>query len=1523
MKQKLLLALLALFTLGGSNLFAQEWSASDLENGKYVFLNVGSGRYLGPGNSWGTQASLIECSHYNTLAKVSDGVYTIESQVSNGGTAYYFSGTYMDGAAVNVTIQDNGEGIFTMSTDGTYYGYDGSTTVLANNLTDPTSTNAQWKIMAYDDVYADASEENPIDVTYMILDSNFDRNNRNETKVADNNWTGAWTMNASNQNLSGGDDTNRCAESWRSTFTLSQAITVPNGYYKLRAQAALTEYTVTGADFPVVYATSSANTVTSPFNTMVNGESSMTTMSTQFTSGNYWTNYTNVITVSNKSLTIGVKGTRTDTWCIWDNFQLIYMGPIDLTEFANQLAAAVAAAEATEGTIPTAAYQAIAAVVEEYNKTYEDADAYSAAIVAINNAVSTYASADIVAAYSNYTNIRTAVLAVDGSIDVSEADDLANDGTDADLDDAVAAVRTALKNYLKTSDKTNVNLTDALLINPSFETGDFTGWTNNNMSLQTNTSFGKDGNVYCEKWQPNGTFSVSQTLTAMPAGVYQLTAKAKARGVTSAKLSAGGIEKAITIADSEADYTVEFAIDDNTDVTFKYEGVGTGAGSSWLVVDNFRLTLAGAGLPDVTAITGKMNAQVAAAQTTAIETYNANKTVANYNAAQAAIAAAQASVDAYAKMPQAITDATALKDAHNFVTAAATTTFAEAIAAAQNGYDNGTLTDAEANNYGNLGVRAVAWHNPREEADRTAAEAYMKSVDFGMNYNDWSVEGESDGSNFVVPFFEYWVSDANNLAAATKTATLTDLPNGLYSVQAWVRVRAKNETSATDATGITMDVNGGTAVDVTEGTQVGETQFQLATYEAEGLVKDGNLTVNFNIAADNNISWLSFQNVKYEKVRDLTPEEQAVTPTGITLDKTEVTLTATDNSVTLTPTFDPENATTTVTWTTSDANIATVADGVVTGVAPGTATITVASTLNADVKATCTVTVSYPETEVASDDYVNEGAKRTVVSYGDNLIKNGAFEYPNSFYGWTTGSGVAMSADNFELITEENNHYIKAKGHTGAGGVNSISTGWAIEAGKTYVFGYQVKSTSAGNSEFHVVSLTNELGNETSKISENSTAVGTDWTNVKYKFTNTDGYAYVQFRARWLNSAVSFDNFYLVEVVDEEVIGNVQYALDAIPTVNVGTGAFQYSQDAIDAANALVQGTATVEDVENAYAAVTTINAPAEGQLFNVVLTYDGWTYDNKAMTYIANGRTDGGNYNIQYKEEANQNLAQAFTFTKVEGNNYKMSQIDADGVARYISTGQPYGGNASQIRTTTNADDALLVTVIPTATEGKWNLRNTAANQFIGSQDAGVYTVNSHIDFVLQEAQKPSITINTTVAGWGTTILPFAAQKPADVKVYTCAKMNGTDLVLTEVETLEANKPYIIEGAWNEKLTGDAQGTELNYTEGLLTGVYAQTEVAAGTYVMQMLNGKVAFYQVSEEKPINVPANRAYLTVNSEAKVLNIGNGETNGINAIQALIDGDAEIFNVNGVKQNSLQKGINIIKMSNGETRKIMVK
>ena len=628
---------------------AQTWTASNLAAGKYVFQNVGSGRYLGPSNSWGTQASLLQFSHYNTLAKISDGVYTIESQVSNGGTNHYFTGSFMDGAAVNVTIQDNGDGIYTMSNGTTYYGYDGSSTVLASNLTDPTIANAQWKIIPFDYDYADATEENPADLTYRILDSNFDRNNRNGG--GDNNDLGnKWTMVASNQNLCGGTNENKCAESWRAAFTLSQTITVPNGYYKLQAQAALTEYTVTGTDFPVVYATSGANTVSVPFKTMQNGEASMDAMSTQFTNGNYFTGYTDVITVTNGSLTVGVKGTRTDTWCIWDNFNLVYMGPIDLTAYATELANAVTAAQAYQSQLPAAVYASIEAVVTENNKTYTTEAEYTAAITAINNAVSTYATAAIIADYSRYKNVKAAALAVALETDTEEADTQVEAATTtAAIDAAIATLRAAflaeLSNVTIPADPGYIDVTAVMVDNASVrQNTDY--WTKEG-TQHGNDSFGKCAYNECEFYAAN--FKFYQTLSLTP-GTWEFGVTGFHRaGNHNTNFYAGddkilipGVESSVvnTMAAAETYFNngngkvaLQFLIETAGDVEIGIDNQDTQT-DKWTIFRDFTLKYYGA--PDYTVYENQWTALVTEANTA--KTTNANVTGTELTALNAAIA---------------------------------------------------------------------------------------------------------------------------------------------------------------------------------------------------------------------------------------------------------------------------------------------------------------------------------------------------------------------------------------------------------------------------------------------------------------------------------------------------------------------------------------------------------------------------------------------------------------------------------------------------------------------------------------------------------------------------------------------------------------------------------------------------------------------------------------------------------------------------------------------------------------------
>ena len=119
-----------------------------------------------------------------------------------------------------------------------------------------------------------------------------------------------------------------------------------------------------------------------------------------------------------------------------------------------------------------------------------------------------------------------------------------------------------------------------------------------------------------------------------------------------------------------------------------------------------------------------------------------------------------------------------------------------------------------------------------------------------------------------------------------------------------------------------------------------------------------------------------------------------VNVTGITLSQTEAVVTIGGETLTLTATVNPDNATDkTVTWTSSDPSVATVADGVVTAVAAGTATITATATNGTpddttdDFSATCDVTVSAPapaDKEITpNEDPEHAGVYYSTFYYGE------------------------------------------------------------------------------------------------------------------------------------------------------------------------------------------------------------------------------------------------------------------------------------------------------------------------------------------------------------------------------------------------------------------------------------------------------------------------------------------------------------------------------------------------------------
>ena len=874
----------------------------------------------------------------------------------------------------------------------------------------------------------------------------------------------------------------------------------------------------------------------------------------------------------------------------------------------------------------TAAYEAVAAAVKttaaatalsEAKTAYDSdndldkfGDAVNAAIDVVNACVAINAT---------YTNLDTYGAAI-----ATEVLAKYNAGEYANAEELRAAYIVAAK----AQRTAGADFTGAI-INPGFEYGNTDGWTTvassdtgaRETSNGTYAATGSEGNYLFNTWW-KGT-PCTQTIAGLPNGTYKLSALVASDGATIYLTANGGHNEGTETGGEHPSSGVfqtaeyEFAVTDGTATIGVVGGADGTAGEHkdyvaegywWYKADNFKLTLVAlAPTYAVTIADGIENGTVEADPTEAYEGDKVTLTITpaeGYELDALSVKNGEDDVEVAADytftMPAAaVTVSATFKEA-----APAPTTYAVTIA---EGIENGTVEADVA-----------------EAAEGTKVTLTIKADD-GYELDEISVKnGEDDvevaaDSTFIMPAGAVLVSATFKEKAPEPT---------LAAVKMTYVSNDSEEGDADKAFGEVTEAKAGYNKIINDNevgfgnTGWGRNYITYIQVDASsipgGVVKKATMKADLSGTIDNN-KRVAIWGVGYNS----------------SAWSADMTYNTADKSITL---IDG------ATYTTVSKNADTFESAefdITEAFAEGnkTATILVYETAAAG----AIIKNVKVEVEMGDKEIEVDGIIYAIKS--DNLIPNGSFD--EGLTGWTQAKDFAttITSAGFEIRDEEGHEtFLVGTQNEGAGGANSLGTAWGIEAGKTYLYSFDVKSlkqeTGAG---YLKSSLTNTKGTETESLGEPSVTPG-KWTSFQKVFTNDKEYQYLQVKFRWLSGNFGIDNFALYEVEQlstalDAAKAKALLAIDALTPV--GDGVFYYNADEIAAAKAAVEAATTIEEVEAVV--MPTAKAPEA----------------DKAYTLSLKTSDEASPFNLSISTESGITIAAKGTpvyFVAQEGGKYALS---------------------------------------------------------------------------------------------------------------------------------------------------------------------------------------------------------------------------------------------------------------------------
>ena len=229
-------------------------------------------------------------------------------------------------------------------------------------------------------------------------------------------------------------------------------------------------------------------------------------------------------------------------------------------------------------------------------------------------------------------------------------------------------------------------------------------------------------------------------------------------------------------------------------------------------------------------------------------------------------------------------------------------------------------------------------------------------------------------------------------------------------------------------------------------------------------------------------------------------------------------------------------------------------------------------------------------------------------------------------------------------------------------------------------------------------------------------------------------------------------------------------------------------------------------------------------------------------------------------------------------------------------------------------------------------------------SRNLGVHTQTVSLSDDSYISDKASGTVNEISytrqmsSNWGTLVLPYPLTLTGNepYRLYSIDNMTGEELVLKQLEgVVAAGTPCVVKRNGSEaELTFGANKAKLNMAindqpmDGMkFSGTYWTKDVTNG-YII----AKDCFWNVEKLKgvgsvtAVKVGPFRAWLdgtSANAPAQLSMRIDGSTTGIDAIDALNDAEAEYYDLSGKRLVEPQRGVNIVRMKSGKTKKIIIK